>query len=143
MVMNRCQRIYTLFSLSQLIYIKDKIVVTTSLQGRIVKWYHERLCHPGLTRTEATIRQHFTWKNLGHSVEQMHKTCHTCQLKKKLDPKIAHLPAKQTEVNPWETLCVDLIGPYTIHRKVTHKNGKKKKDLTLWCVTMVDPATLV
>ena len=38
-------------------------------------------------------------------------------------------------------MCVDLIGPYTIHRKGTHKNGKKKKDLTLWCVTMIDPAT--
>ena len=48
----------------QLICLKDKIVVPTSLQGRIVEWYHERLCHPGLTRTEATIRQHFTWKTL-------------------------------------------------------------------------------
>ena len=103
--------------------------------------YHERLCHPGLTRTEATIRQHFTWKNLRHSVEQVCKKCHTCQLTKKLDPKIGHLPAKQAETNPWDTLCVDLIGPYTIHRKGTHKNGKKKKDLTLWCVTMIDPAT--
>ena len=46
----------------KLICLKDKIVVPTSLQGRIVEWYHERLCHPGLTRTEATIRQHFTWK---------------------------------------------------------------------------------
>eukprot|EP00957_Ditylum_brightwellii_P094561 7202130-Ditylum_brightwellii.AAC.1 len=60
---------------------------------------------------------------------------------KKLDPKIGHLPARQAETNPWETLCVDLIGSYIIHRKGTHKNGKKKKDLILWCVTMIDLGT--
>ena len=36
---------------------------------------------------------------------------------------------------------MDLIGPYTIERKGKHKHGKKKKDLTLWCVTMIDPVT--
>ena len=40
----------------QLMCLKDTIFVPTSLQGRIVEWYHERLCHPGLTRSEATIR---------------------------------------------------------------------------------------
>eukprot|EP00957_Ditylum_brightwellii_P157155 11961425-Ditylum_brightwellii.AAC.1 len=54
---------------------------------------------------------------------------------------MGHLPAKQAEINPWDTLYVDIIGPYTIHRKVTHKNGKKKKDFTLWCVAMIDPTT--
>eukprot|EP00957_Ditylum_brightwellii_P159655 12152654-Ditylum_brightwellii.AAC.1 len=47
----------------QLMCLNNKIVVLTSLQRRIVEWYHERLCHPGLARTEATIRQHFIWKN--------------------------------------------------------------------------------
>jgi len=35
----------------------------------------------------------------------------------------------------WENLCADLIGPYKI------KNVNNNQDLTLWCVTMVDPAT--
>eukprot|EP00957_Ditylum_brightwellii_P185122 14097478-Ditylum_brightwellii.AAC.1 len=100
-----------------------------------------RLCHPGLTRTEATVRQHFNWKNLRHSTEQVCKKGHACQLTKKLDPKIEHLPTKEAEVNPWDMLCVDLIRPYTIHRQGTYKNGKKKIYITLWCVTMIDPAT--
>ena len=33
-------------------------------------------------------------------------------------------------------LCIDLIGPYTINRK-----NKKKQPLTLWALTMIDPAT--
>ena len=44
------------------------------------------------------------------------------------------MPEKQAETKPWETLCVDLIGLYTLRRK--HKKG-----LTLWCLTMIDPAT--
>lgn len=37
---------------------------------------------------------------------------------------------------PWDKMCIDLIGPYTIRRK-----GKNAKDLVCKCVTMIDPAT--
>ena len=40
----------------------------------------------------------------------------------------------EAEHVPWETLCVDLIGPY----KFIQKN---KKPIKLWAVTMIDPAT--
>ena len=35
---------------------------------------------------------------------------------------------------------MDLIEPYKITQKVVDTNGNKKHDLTLWCVTMIDPA---
>ena len=47
-----------------LICFKNKIVVPKPLQKRIVEWYHNTLLHPGETRTEQTIKQHFCWKNL-------------------------------------------------------------------------------
>ena len=43
--------------------------------------------------------------------------------------------------SPWETLCVDLIVPYMIHHKGTYQDCKNKPDITLWCVTMIDPVT--
>ena len=43
----------------QLVISQQKIVIPQSLQKRVVDWYHLHLCHPGTTRTEATIRQHF------------------------------------------------------------------------------------
>ena len=48
--------------------------------------------------------------------------------------KYGHMPPKVAEANPWEKLCVDLIGPYTIHREA-------KDSLQLKCLTMIDPAT--
>ncbi len=36
--------------------------------------------------------------------------------------------------NPWEALCVDLIGPYTL-------KGKDKTEIGFMCLTMIDPAS--
>jgi hypothetical protein len=47
--------------------------------------------------------------------------------------KYGHLPSKEAEAEPWERLCVDLIGPYTIKHK-------GEEPLLLWCLTMIDPA---
>ena len=119
----------------ELIVRDDRIVLPSSLQKRCVRWYHEMLCHPGETRTEQTIRQHFFWKNLRKDVEDICKKCEICQLTKRKTIKYGHLPPKEAESEPWEVLCVDLIGPYKI------RNIHSKKDLELWCLTMIDPAT--
>jgi hypothetical protein len=37
-------------------------------------------------------------------------------------------------MTPWEALCVDLIGPYTL-------NGKDGSSIDFMCLTMIDPAT--
>jgi hypothetical protein len=71
------------------------------------------LYHPGTTRTEATIEQHFYWKNLQKDVEQMCPRCSSiCQKAKASTSKHGNLPPKTAESEPWERLHVDLIGPY-------------------------------
>ena len=45
-----------------------------------------------------------------------------------------HLPPKEAEAEPWDKVCIDLIGPYKIGRQ-------GKPDLVCKCVTMIDPAT--
>ena len=94
-----------------------------------------------MERMEDTIKQHFQWKNMREHIRKMCKTCHTCQLTKRTTIKHGKLPVKEHNGKPWDTLCVDLIGSYTIHHKGKFKNGHKKNDLTLWCVTMIDPVT--
>ncbi len=68
-----------------LIIKNDKIVIPQSWQKRLVSWYHKVLCHPGKTQTEATIAQHFTWKNMRADVHKECTTCNTCQLTKKIE----------------------------------------------------------
>ena len=75
------------------------------------------LCHPGEIRTEHTIRQHFDFKALRTTVHEVCKKCLTCQRAKTTNQKYGKLPPKQAETNPWDTLWVDLIGPYTTPQK--------------------------
>jgi hypothetical protein len=50
--------------------------------------------------------------------------------------KYGRVPEKVAEADPWDVLCIDLIGLYKIERK-----NKTKKPLILWALTMIDPAT--
>jgi transposase InsO family protein len=111
-----------------------KVVIPQQLRNHVVKWYHEMLCHPGEKRTEETIRQHLTWPGLKTDVIKHIKKCPNCQRNKKQKKKYGHLPPKLAESQPWEHLCVDMIGPYQIRRK-------GKKTLRLQAITMIDPAT--
>ncbi len=111
-----------------------KIVIPLQLKSHVVKWYHEMLCHPGEKRLEETIRQHLTWSGLKTDVIKCVRKCPNCQKGKKQKKKYGHVPPKLAESQPWEHLCVDMIGPYQIRRK-------GKKTLRLQAITMIDPAT--
>ena len=74
------------------------------------------------------------WKGLRKTVKDVCSRCDECQCTKHTKKKYRHLPPKEAEVIPWETLCIDLICPYQF-------KCKGKSTLTLWALTMIDPAT--
>ena len=111
----------------------DKIVLPTSLQKVAAEWYHLHLLHPGETRMELTLGQHYCWTGMRKTVQQVCRACRTCKSAKHGAKKYGLLPPKNPEVIPWKTLCIDLIGPY--------KFGQGKKEVVLHCLTMIDPAT--
>ena len=58
----------------------------------------------------------------------------TCQVNKRAKYSYGKLPPKLVLSIPWEALCVDLIGPYTI-------KGKNGSVIEFMCLTMIDPVT--
>ena len=118
----------------RLIFQNNEICLPAALQRKTLDWYHEMLCHPGETQTEHTLRQHFDWNVLRTTIHDVCKKCPTCQRAKMTNQKYGKLLPKQAETNPWDTLFVVLIGPYTIPQK-------GKNPLKFWCLTMIDPAT--
>ena len=118
-----------------LVVKENKIVLPKALQKRATEWYHAVLMHPGETRTELTMGQHFTWKKMRSTVQHVCQHCKACQLNKPKLRKLGHLPPKIPEEIPWERLCIDLVGPYTVGDK------KKENEATLHCLTMIDPVT--
>jgi hypothetical protein len=94
--------------------------------------YHQYLCRPGASRTEATIQGTMTWPELTRNVQSFCKTCKICQFNKKTIKQYGKIPVKMAEATPWEIVQVDLIGPW----KVKTPSGVK----TLRCFTAIDPA---
>ena len=71
------------------------------------------------------------------------KDCKQCQKYKKRNTKYGHLPAKEAEtLEPWHTVCVDLVGTYTVKANVRQLDGSIKVcELKLLAMTFIDPAT--
>ena len=103
------------------------VVIPKQLEKQVVEWYHNALCHPGETRTELSISQHFYWKNLRKTVHEICTKCKTCQFLKRNKKQYGRLPPKEAETIPWDTLCVDLISKY----QFTPKGGEKKFQILL------------
>ena len=59
------------------------------LQQKTIDWYHEILCHPGKTRTEETMLQHFDWKGLRTMVIATSRKCQLCKKAKVTNQKYA------------------------------------------------------
>ena len=73
------------------------------------------------------------WNNLQTDVRYHVKTCKSCQVNKRKKLKYGKLPPKLVVDTPWECLCVNLIGPYTLR-------GKDESEIDFMCLTMIDPA---
>ena len=112
-----------------------KIVLPPSLQRRAAEWYHLHLLHPGETRMELTMGQHYCWKGMRETIKKVCRSCAICKTDKVKMQKYGLLPPRNPQVVPWHTLCIDLIGPYTFG------DPEKKNHVKLWCLTMIDPAT--
>ena len=117
-----------------LLYKGTRLVIPTSLQSEIVTWCHYYLIHPGHTRLEETIAASMYWRSLRSNVRKHVRKCSSCQLGKKRKRHYGRLPPKEAKTTPWKSVCVDLIGPYTI-------KAKDDTVLDFMCLTMIDPTT--
>jgi len=119
-----------------LVYDETRLVIPNrEMQLRAIDWYHHYLQHPGHTRLEETISSVMYWKTMRSDIRNHVKRCSRCQKGKKRRRKYGKLPPKIAITTPWQCVCVDLIGPYTL------KDSSGSVILDFMCLTMIDPAT--
>ncbi len=94
-----------------------KMKIPKPLQRRAVLWHHHYLQHPGHTRLKETMKTKCTGKGMRSTIWSLTKSCRSCQVNKKRHLKHGHLSSKIVITIPWQALCVDLIGPYTLKGK--------------------------
>jgi hypothetical protein len=94
-----------------------QLAIPKPLQVHAVKWYQHCLQHPGHTRLEEMMNAAIYWKGMRTTIPLITKSCRTCQINKRRTLTYGHLPPKTIICNPWECICVDLVGPYTLKVK--------------------------
>ena len=127
----------------ELVMHEDKIYVPKSLRLRTLEWYHHFLNHPGGERLYKTINRVAYWKGMTSQAENFCKKCKDCQFTKPQRRKYGHVPPKNVgKLVPWQTVHVDLIGPYSISTKQQQTDDTViDKTFQLTCMTMIDPVT--
>ena len=111
-----------------------KVVVPYSLRQSMLEFYHENLRHPGVVKMAESILLNFTWDGLRKDCQDFVAHCEQCQRFKNKKKHYGHLPvADMRTTEPWDTVAVDLVGPWTIQAK----NCVVK----LQCLTIIDLAT--
>ncbi len=110
------------------------LVIPKPLQVHAVKWYHHYLQHPGHTLLKEKMNAAMYWKGMRTTIRPLTKSCKSCQVNKRRSQKYGHLPPKTVYIIPWECLCVDLIGPYTL-------KGKDNLQIDFMALTMINPAS--
>jgi len=109
-----------------------KIFIPTSLIPITIEYYHHILHHPGSTRLQTAISNHFFFRSMRNIINQFVKKCDICQRVKGPFPRLGHLPIKTTEVNPWEEVQIDLVGPWTFQLP-------PKWSVSVLALTCIDP----
>ncbi len=103
---------------------------------RAVRWYHHHLQHPGHTRLKETMNTAMYWKGMRTTIRSITKSCKSCQVNRRRSQKYGNLPPKTVYTIPWEYLCVDLIGAYTL-------KGKENLQIDFMALTMINPAGIL
>ena len=133
----------TAFDDVNLIMYQDRIYIPHSLRDRVLDWFHHYLNHPGGDRLGNTIGRCCYWRGLMNDAKKHVKRCKTCNVFKPNHKKYGKMPPKiMEELKPWDTVHVDLIGPYSVLMKQQLPDGRtRQKEVKLTCMTMIDPAT--
>ena len=90
------------------------LVIPQSLTEKILKSYHESPIggHTGITRTLNKIQNKYYWPNMTKDTNQYIKSCHNCQINKKINGKpIGQLQPIPLSNRPLDRLTFDYLGP--------------------------------
>ena len=110
-----------------------KIAIPSTLLPQLLTWYHLILGHCGQQRLYNTVKARFHLPNLQKRCSEIVERCpQKCQLNKQSNKHYGHLPPRAAGLFPWETVAVDLIGPWKI--KV---NGIDLEFRALTCINPV------
>ena len=91
-----------------------KLIVPEEFKPRVLYEYHDSPIagHPGCDETLRSIQEHYTWKHIRRNVREHVRKCHLCACTKATRPRHQDQLRPHQPRHPWETIAIDLMGPY-------------------------------
>ncbi len=86
-----------------------RVVIPSSLQQQILNQLHE--CHFGIVKMKSLARQHVYWPNIDQQIENVARSCISCQ-QQASNPPNSPLHPWQFPERVWQRLHIDLAGPF-------------------------------
>ena len=86
-----------------------RVVVPGKLRGKLLEELHHD--HPGISRMKAVARGYMRWPGLDHEIEELARSCQSCQLVKHA-PSVAPLHPRMWPSRPWYRVHLDFAGPF-------------------------------
>ena len=75
--------------------------------------FHDKIAHPGTASMAESIQRLYWWPSVNKDVTDYVRSCGTCATTKpNLHPRVPPVQISDTSATPFETLGVDLIGPF-------------------------------
>ena len=85
------------------------IVIPSKARKKLLQGLHE--VHTGVARMKSLARQYFWWRNLDADIEDMVKSCYSCQLNRSAPASTPVIPWPFPE-GPWKRIHIDHAGPF-------------------------------
>ena len=83
-----------------------RVIVPSKQQHHILQELHRD--HPGCSRMKSLARSFMWWPNMDQDIEQMAKTCISCQQNKNA-PSPAPLHPWTWPTKPWQRIHIDFV----------------------------------
>ena len=96
---------------NNILLYRNKIIVPIALQQQILNKAHSH--HQGVNKTKPLLRQKLWWPGINKHVEQLISIFHSCQASNNARTKYEPLKMSEIPKSPWQTIAIDLKGPFS------------------------------
>ena len=96
---------------------KRLVVVPSYLRTMILKYFHDKFIHNGISRMKQAINLNYTWPGINKDIANYIKMCKNCIHKEKGFPKDKKTIKLFPAIKPFEMIHIDIVGPMPLTSK--------------------------
>ena len=91
--------------------ICSPVVLPRELVEKCVKQHHVMLCHPGIKKLYAFLKQRFYWPRMDQDIEKYTKSCQICK-QVSMSPDVYDIKTTDIPTRPFQKIAIDLCGKW-------------------------------